>query len=310
MGRPIQLIIVPYHTGIANLAVGAGPYALLSADLHDRLEAAGHNIEFYEIPNISDADLSTKHVGEIGRSFEIIRRVSEAVSDARKQGRFPVVLAGNCNASVGTVAGMGFGRDADADGGGSGGGKGEVLWFDAHPDLDTPEIQTTGYFDVNAVALLAGRCWGALRATIPGHKPISLSEDFTYIGLRDFNNDSQRQAVADAGCPVVWGGAKTPEKGFAAGLEKSLQTSARGRKAQDRPAVLHLDVDSLDTSVGFANFAASPGGLTADDMEATVKVATRGVRVEAMTVASFDPGYEGSEWIAEAAIKAILAVLE
>lgn len=312
MPRPIQIILVPYHAGTASLAVGAGPYAICSAGLVARLESSGHtdsDIEFTEIPNISAADLATKHIGEIGRSFEIIRRVAMAVAEAREQGRFPLVLAGNCNASVGVVAGMGYGRDAAGVGAG-GEGKGEVLWFDAHPDLDTPEMQTTGYFDVNAVALLAGKCWAAFRSSIPNHKPISLATDFTYIGLRDFSNDVQRQAVADAGCPVVWGGAETPAAGFAAGLEESLQSSASGRKAEDRPAVLHLDVDCLDTSVGIANFAASPGGLTADELVEAVKVAKRGVRVEAMTVASFDPGFEGAEGIAEAAIRAILAVME
>lgn len=304
MPRSVRIIVVPYHTGIANLAVGAGPYRIFSTGLYDRLEAAGHEIDVYEIPNMSAADLSNKHIGEIGRSFEVIRRVAAAVAEARTQGHFPLVLAGNCNASVGTAAGMGLGAGPGED------GDGEVVWFDAHPDLDTPDVQTTGYFDVNAVALLAGRCWAALRATIPGHRPVALASDFTYVGLRDFGSEAQRQRVVDARCPVIWGGADKPASGFASGLEDALRASARGRAQADRPAVLHLDVDCLDTSVGIANFAACPGGLTADDLEASVRAAKRAVRLEAMTVASFDPSFDGADAVAEAATRAILAVVE
>ena len=100
--------------------------------------------------------------GEIGRSFEVMRRIAADVAATVRSGHFPLVLAGNCNASVGTYAGTG---DAAAG----------LVWFDAHPDFNTPDEMTGGYFDGMGVATLAGQCWHRLAATVPGFRPLDLA---------------------------------------------------------------------------------------------------------------------------------------
>jgi len=55
-------------------------------------------VNLCEIPTVDEFE------GEIGRSFKVIRRVSRDVKRAVEEGAFPVVLAGNCNATVGVVA--------------------------------------------------------------------------------------------------------------------------------------------------------------------------------------------------------------
>ena len=67
--------------------------------------------------------------------------------------RFPVVLAGNCNSYVGTLAGL----ETDRAG---------VSWFDAHGDFNTPETTTTGFLDGMGLAMASGRCWKAMPETI------------------------------------------------------------------------------------------------------------------------------------------------
>lgn len=100
--------------------------------------------------------------GEIGRTFEVKHRVASAVSDAVGNERFPLVLAGNCNTSVGVHAGL---NEPEVG----------VVWFDAHPDFNTPDEVTGGYFDAMGVATLAGQCWHKLAASIPGHRPLDLT---------------------------------------------------------------------------------------------------------------------------------------
>ena len=67
--------------------------------------------------------------------------------------------------------------------------EGEFVWFDAHPDLDTPDETGSGYFDVNGVAILAGQCWKRKASNVPAHKPFDLLK-FIYVGLRDFSPGS------------------------------------------------------------------------------------------------------------------------
>ena len=134
-GNFVSLIVVPYHAGVPDLGVGAGPKYILQNRLVERLQAIGKIVTVHEIGPAPEFE------GDIGRSFEIIRRVSEAVVHARKNRSFPIVLAGNCNVSVGVAAGLSSIEDL------------EVVWFDAHCDLETPEETLTGNFDSMAVSM-------------------------------------------------------------------------------------------------------------------------------------------------------------
>ncbi|KAH7038483.1 arginase [Macrophomina phaseolina] len=160
----ISLIISPCHVGIYNHRVGAGPLRIQPHNIVDALQ------QFAPV-NTTTISPVDEFEGEIGRSFEIFRRISNAVSAARSVNAFPIVLSGNCNASVGVAAGLGI-DDLS------------FVWFDAHDDLDTPDTNVNGYIDAMGVSMLAGRSWRSLMATVP---------------------DLQRQTVTGAGVDVIWG---------------------------------------------------------------------------------------------------------
>ena len=96
----ITVIFSPYHVGFRGLAVGAGPVRLQSLGLIPALERLGVEVHQTELEPVDDFD------GEIGRSFELFRRTSIAVANARESGSFPILLSGNCSASVGVWAGL------------------------------------------------------------------------------------------------------------------------------------------------------------------------------------------------------------
>lgn len=95
---------------------------------------------------------------EIARVVELDRRLAERVLMARRRGVFPLVLAGNCNSCLGTVAGT------DPDGLG-------VVRFDAHADFDSPEANLSGFFDAMGLAILTGTGWSALATRSRGLRP-------------------------------------------------------------------------------------------------------------------------------------------
>ncbi len=165
----MDVVVAPFNAGLRGDRVGKGPDRLLAAGLLDALRGGGAEPG---LVGIGDVD---SHEGEIGRSFEVMRRMPVAVADAVRSDRFPLVPAGNCNASVGTHAGLG-----DPGIG--------VVWFDAHPDFNTPDEATGGYFDGMGVAMLAGQCWHRLAASVPGFRPLGLNR-LLYCGLRDFEPD-------------------------------------------------------------------------------------------------------------------------
>jgi arginase len=277
----VSIIVSPFHAGVPEVRVGRGPRRLLEAGLPEILADAGLDAKIVEIGSVDSFE------GEIGRSFEVKRRISAAVSAALRQGRFPLVLAGNCNASVGVHAGLG-------------GKHRYILWFDAHPDLDTSDECLSGYFDGMGVATLAGTCWRRLAATIPGFSAFDLS-NLIYCGIRDFE-PGQREKVERLGIRAIYG--TDAMKGrYADALEAELMA------LRAQPVLVHLDLDCLDISVGKANEYAAPGGLTAEDLPACMRRVVEQTRPVAMTIASFNPDLEGSGNIAAAGVAAAATIV-
>jgi arginase len=283
----ISLILAPYHTGIPLIRVGKGPNAILSHNLIPRLETMGLLVTTHTIPSVDDYE------GEIGRSFEVIRRISRAVSKAVDKGSFPVVLAGNCNASVGMYAGLHIMRPID------------IVWFDAHSDFDTPDECLSGYFDGSGVAMLAGRCWKSLLNSVPGYSAIDMKR-VTYCGVRDLS-DSQKQVLEGSGAKIVYGW--MGEDVVQNGVRFDTQLKSSFDAHDDSPALVHFDLDCLDTSIGLANEYAAPGGLDAQVLLSCFDVIAAERQVAGLTVASFNPLLKGGDAIANLAVDAIVRLV-
>ncbi len=106
----IRLLLVPYDSGQRNVRMGAGPEHLRAAGLPESLAASGHAVDVQMIE-----PASMKWQAEVQTSFELMRAVAEQVRAARAEGRFPIVLSGNCLAAVGVIAGLGAPHRCDLD---------------------------------------------------------------------------------------------------------------------------------------------------------------------------------------------------
>jgi arginase len=276
--QSITIIFCPYHVGARDHRVGNGPHRIRQMGVIEQLQSLGVKVTLNEISPVDEFE------GEIGRSFEIFRRISKAVSEARATNTFPLVLSGNCNATVGIAAGL---RDITNLG---------AVYFDAHDDMDTPDTHINGYFDAMGVAMIAGQTWHRLVATVPGHKPRKLDR-FVYVGLRDID-EVQRQNVAKSGAEVIWGDAST-RVDFCGELDRVLT-----RKSL-KSAMVHLDLDVLDETLGKVNGYESAGGLSESDLNACMTLVPEKVTPVSLVVCSFDPNLGSGDKIATVAVKAI-----
>lgn len=279
------VIYSPYHNGLHNHAVGAGPGQLrkwgLAAALQD-LGITTHEVEIERVDGFKD---------DIGRSFELFRRTSKLVSAARSAKSFPIIISGNCGATVGVHAGLSGSEGLeDVEVG--------CIWFDAHDDFNIPDTVVSGYFDGMPVATMAGHCWKALRATIPGYKPLNL-ERFIHVGLREVN-DLELERVTAAGYPVIWG--STERK-----VDYVQELSNLVEQHEIKPAIVHVDLDCLDASVGQVNlYPPVPGGLLENEYIDCLKLLAKSVDPVALTIASFDPLYDKDNNIVKVAKEGVL----
>jgi arginase len=273
----IQLLLVPFDSGNRGARMGAGPERLLEVGLERTLRESGHSVHTRIAKLAPDS-----WQAEIQTSFELMRMLATAVREAQESRRFPIILAGNCSTAVGTVAGLG----AQSTG---------VAWFDAHGDFNTPETTSSGFLDGTAVAIITGRCWTQLAATIPGFSPVA-DDRVCLIGTRDVDS-LEGAALDESGVEVV-----EPKH-----LRFALPTALKSIREHVDSIYVHLDLDVLDSEVAHANHYALSGGLTLEDTEYALSEIARVFRIGAVTLSAYDPAGDTSDHAAKAAIRLISA---
>jgi arginase len=264
----LRLVTAPFHDGLEGVDRGRGPARLVAA-----LRAAG----LAQRTVIDVAAAPDSAAPEAERVFQIGRDLAGRVRAAIDSGAFPVVLAGDCNSCLGTVAGCG------SDGLG-------VVWFDAHADFDTPDESRTGSLDGMGLALLTGHGWHGMRATIPGLTAID-AERVLLAGIRDLDGRPERSGIA-----VVEGCNFSP-----AGLLAALDV-LRTRVGR---VYLHIDLDALDPSEGIANQYSLPGGLTSDQLLAAIDDVFARFRVAAAAITAYNPESDEDGRVAATALRIV-----
>lgn len=278
----IAIFQVPYDSGHYGERMGRGPLRLVEGGLVERLRAAGHDVEL--VPVVLDGFLT-----EVASAVEIHRRLSLAVGEARRAGRLPVVLAGNCNTAVGTLAGVGPATTG-------------VVWFDAHGDFNTPDTSPSGFFDGMALAVACGHCWRKATATIPGFAPLPEGH-VLMVGARDLDPPEQQRLAASEVARL------SVEELRRDGVEPVESWRQRARVAGVARIYLHVDLDVLDPSAARVNAYAAAGGLTADEVLAVAGAARRELEVAALALTSYDPECDRDGRVPEVAAKLIESVV-
>ena len=257
--------------------MGRGPGKLFDTGIVEALERSGAKVW------IAEAALPPENFqSEIASAFALQAFVAERVADAKRRGSFPIVLSGNCNTAVGTVAGLtSVTGSAPA-----------VVWLDAHADFNTPETTTSGFLDGMAVAMLTGRCWKSMTSTVPGFTPVNDSR-IAMIGVRDIDPLEERSI----------------EGSGVARFGVDFDDSDLDVLLHDAPQVyLHIDLDVFDVSEGRANGYALPGGLTRDRFMSLASHLRKNSSIGAMALTAYDPSCDPDNRIARLAIDIAVAL--
>jgi len=274
----IQILAVPYDSAHRGRRMGAGPERLLARGLEQSLRAKGHDVltRVIELPDGWHAEIET--------AFSLMRPLADSVRQARTAGRFPLILAGNCNTAVGTVAAL-DGRIA-------------VLWFDAHGDFNTPETTVGGFLDGMGVAILTGRCWRELAQAVPGFRPVP-EHRVHLLGVRDLD-PLEREALNASAVRVTAPG----------DVRQAVTAATRDLVGEVDGVYLHLDLDVLDPSVGRVNQYAAPDGLSLAQLERAVAAVGEAVPIVAATLSAYDPSFDDDGRVCAAALRLTDTILQ
>lgn len=257
MSRP-TLIEVPYHLGRAHVGLATGVPLLSEALARDGSEVVA-------------VDAGPEGPNEVAASMAVIRALAVVVRDVVARDGFPVVLAGNCNSSLGTVAGLG--------------GNLGVIWFDGHADFNTPDTTQTGFFDGFGLAMLTGTGWAALRETVEGLSPIP--EDHVVLsGARDIDPGERERLEASR---------------IRAVDVTDLGPALDDLRTRVESVYVHVDLDVLSPSVGRANALAVEGGPDVDELANAIDLISDRFAIKAGALTAYEPEYDPERAIPRAA---------
>jgi arginase len=247
---------------------------LLQAGLIDRLHARRAGRVAPETAYSSSRDSATLTLNATGiASFS--RTLADAVGAVIDRGEFPIVLGGDCSILLGDLLAL---RRR---------GRYGLLFVDGHADFYDPEANPNGEAASMDLAFVTGRGPRVL-TNIDGREPLVRDEDVVLFGFRD--GDEQAE----------YGSQPLPDELLAFDLpairHRGAESCARSAAAHltrnggaDAGFWIHLDADVLDDAIMPAVDYRLPGGLSWDELAATLTVAIQSQRAVGMEVTIYNP---------------------
>ncbi len=275
----LNIIQVPYDSGHRNVGMGKGPGHIMRA-----LDRSGP-------PSVHNEEVIVESGSplEIGTTIGVAQALSTRVREAAAQNHLPLVLAGNCASSLGTLAGQGAPV--------------AIVWLDAHGDFNTPETTVSGYFDGMALATATGRCWRQLASTIPGFQPTSESH-VVLVGARDFD-PAERELLASSAVTLI-----PTETIRQASIPHALEAALERIRGFTQRVYLHIDLDVLDIAEARVNRFSCPGGLKLAELLEIVRFVTSHSILAAAAITAYDPAYDEGVKAVQAAVQIISLLRE
>lgn len=189
--------------------------------------------------------------------------VAATVAPSAGRGRCPLVVSGDCMTALGTVASL---QSAGLEVG--------IVWFDAHGDVQTPETTASGYLGGMPLRLLTG------------YRPEIIA---SRLGLRPVDEAS-----------IVLAGARDLDPPEVSYLERSQIRRAdvgdlEPAAVPDLPLYVHVDVDVLDPIAVPGLRYPAPGGPSAAQLAAALRMLIGTGQVVGIGLAcTWHPGHDAA----------------
>jgi arginase len=220
-----------------------------------------------------------RNEAEVGAYCQML---SEQVEEATRDGRFAVVLGGDCSIVLGCL--LGARKSAQ--------GSVSLVYVDAHADFGTTEESLTGSVASMCLALAVGRGETPL-ACLSEDGPLVHGKDVVLIGRRDAAEPWYGHAALAASPILDIPGPVLMDRGgsdVAAAALKRL--TSRTSSPETRGFWIHLDADVINPSVMPAVDSPEPGGPTMQELADLLTPLVQHPRALGLELTIYDPGLD------------------
>lgn len=272
--RPYTIVVSPSTLGLATDGVERLPDQLLDLGLAERIHArVAERLAIPPKDPAPDSETGTLNARAIARWSPKLADAVEAVLDA---GEFPVVLGGDCTILLGSM--LAFRRR----------GRYGLFFIDGNADFFQPEAEPRGEGASMDLAFATG--YGpSLLTDIEGRSPLVRPEDTVAFAYRDHEDQAE------------YGSQPLPEelRAFDLPLVRAMGIEAAAREAVHHLTreeldgfFVHVDADCVDDAIMPAVDFRLPGGLSWDELKATLRIALASGKGVGLEVTIYNPSLD------------------
>jgi arginase len=205
---------------------------------------------------------------------EYSRRLADGVLHQLQRGRFPIVLGGDCSNLIGCALAL---RRL---------GRFGVFFLDGHADFYQPEAEPSGEVASMDLAIVSGHGPKAL-TDIEGRRPLVCEEDIVAFGYRDAEQQREygSQDIRTTAIHVF-----PLDEVRKATVAAMAGTAARLLQESGVEGIwIHVDADVLDDRIMPAVDYRLPGGLSWEELSATLRAVMETGKAVGMNLGIFNP---------------------
>jgi len=307
--KNIRIIEVPSEVGAGTRGASLGVEAIKIAALDFRSQFF-KKYKSIVIPNDNAALYSnpgSRYAKNIRSVLKIYERVSAAVRDTLRDGRFPLLISGDHSSAGGTIAGIKIAYPESRLG---------VIWIDAHADLHSPYTSPSGNLHgmplatalnednieekVNDLDYETIELWELLKS-VGDIAPKIDYRDLVYVTLRDFE-EQENALIKNHKVKVI-----STNELKKTGVTKLSREILKYLAGCDK-IYISFDVDAMDPSVSRGTGTPVKGGINEREAADLILELIQNERVCCLEFTEVNPTLDSENVMAETAFEILQKV--
>ncbi|MCM3714729.1 arginase [Halalkalibacter oceani] len=290
--QTISVIGMPMDLGQKRRGVDMGPSAMRYAGLIEELEKLGFNVRDYgDIAIDRPGSDDTQELRNIKEVIEASEKLQQQVTAIQEKDSFPLILGGDHSMSIGSIAGISK-RYKNLG----------VIWYDAHPDMNTAETSPSGNIHGMPLAVNLGVGHPKL-TTIGGYAPKLKPENVVIIGARDID-EGEREMIKRLGIKVF-----TMHEVDRLGMQRVMEDTITYLAEKTDGVHLSLDLDGLDPQEAPGVGTPVLGGLTYRESHLALEMLAEAELITSAEFVEVNPILDVKNHTADVAVALITSLL-
>jgi len=294
--KTISIISAPSNLGLVPQADGklSGvtkmPQALMNSGLLEKLKAEYRGE--IPVPNYNRERDKENYILNPYPIREFSLTLAKEVESAIRDGKFPLVLGGDCSLLLGNMLALKhLGRYG-------------LFFLDGHSDFyqPSPQLTDSGVAGMD-LAFATGRGDDVL-SNLDGEKPLVRDEDVVVFGFRDMEETERLKMPQLSKTKLTTLSLRQIRE---KGIEKSVGESLHKLRENNLDGFwIHIDADVLDDEIMPAVDSRQPDGLSYEEFSRILKLLLSSGDAVGMHVGIFDPDMDETGSIAVGFVDAIV----